>query len=54
MSWKEQAISLKKNNAPDCAVMDYVPRLTGASVSRIFDGILMELVSELRIRAAEK
>lgn len=51
---KEQAISLKKNNTPDCAVMDYVFRLTGASVSGIFDGILMELVTELRIRAAGK
>lgn len=51
---KEQAISHKKNNTPDCAVMDYVFRLTGASVSGIFDGILMELVTELRIRAAKK
>ena len=43
---KKEAISLKKNNTPDCAVMDYVFRLTRTSVSGIFDGILMEPVTE--------
>lgn len=42
----KEAISLKKNNTPDCAVMDYGFRLTRTSVSGIFDGILMELVTE--------
>lgn len=43
---KKEAISLKKNNTPDCTVMDYVFRLTRTSVSGIFDGILMEPVTE--------
>lgn len=44
----KEAISLKKNNTPDCAVMDYGFRLTRTSVSGIFDGILMEPATELQ------
>jgi len=43
---RRKQILLGRNNTADRAVMDLGFRLTRTSVSGVFDGILMELVTE--------